>query len=97
MAIHNSCKWADLTLGVRLSFLPPLPLQVSVIMLQRLNNKIGFLPLGNILRNELGYSLVTKRRLFLLVWFFFLHNGLDNLGVELSLLHKLLHFDCLCK
>ena len=32
-----------------------------------------------------------------MVGFFFLHNALDNLTCQLTLLHKLLHFDSLCK
>ena len=47
VAIHPCRKRADLALGVRLSLLASLPLQVSVVELQRLDNKIGFLPSGN--------------------------------------------------
>ena len=90
-------KWADLALGVWLSLVSLVPLQVSVIKLQRLDNKIRFLPSGNSLGNELGYPLVTESRFSLLVWLFFLHNGLDNLGGELAVLVILLHFDSLCQ
>ena len=40
---------------MRLSFLSPLPLQMAVIELQRLYDKIRFLPSGDGLRYELGY------------------------------------------
>ena len=90
-------KWADLALGVWLSLVSLVPLQVSVIKLQRLDNKIRFLPSGNSLGNELGYPLVTESRFFLLIGLFLLHNGLDNLGSELAVLVKLLHFDSLCQ
>ena len=78
---------------MRLSFLPPLPLQVSVIKPQRLYDKIRFLPSGYGFRYELGYPLILKSRLLFLVWLILLHDALDNLVCELSLLHKLLHFD----
>ena len=88
---------ADFSPSVRLSFLPPLPLQVSVIKLQRLYDKIRFLPSGDGFWYELGYPLVLKGRLLFLVWLILLHDGLDNLVREFSLLHKLFHFDSLCK
>ena len=88
-------KQADLALGVRLSFVRFVPLQVSVVKLQRLDNKIRFLSFGNGFRNELGYPFITESRLFLLVWLFFLHNGLDNLVRQFSVLVKLFHFDSL--
>lgn len=47
VAIHPRRKGADLALGVRLSLLASLPLQVSVVELQRLDNKIRFLPSGD--------------------------------------------------
>ena len=90
-------KRADLALGVRLSFLSFVSLQVSVVKLQRFYNKIRFLSFWNRFRNEFGYPLVTESRLFPLIRFFFLHNALDNLACQLTLLHKLLHFDSLCK
>ena len=86
---------ADLALGVRLSFVRFVPLQVSVVKLQRFDNKIRFLSFGNGFRNELGYPFITENRLFLLVWLFFLHNGLDNLVRQFSVLVKLFHFDSL--
>lgn len=46
-AIHRPAKRADLALGVRLSLLASLPLQVSVVELQRLDDKIRFLPSGD--------------------------------------------------
>ena len=95
MAIH--CKQADLALGVWLSFTVFAPLQMAVIKLQRFHNKVRFLPSGNRLGDELGYPFITEGRLLPLVWFFLLHNGLDNLVRELIILHKLLHFDSLCK
>uniref|UniRef100_UPI003FF0C79C hypothetical protein n=1 Tax=Pseudoruminococcus massiliensis TaxID=2086583 RepID=UPI003FF0C79C len=58
-------KWADLALDVWLSLVSLVPLQVSVIKLQRLDNKIRFLPFWNSLGNELGYPLVTESRFFL--------------------------------
>lgn len=63
-----SRKQADLALGVRLSFVRFVPLQVSVVKLQRFDNKIRFLSFGNGFRNELGYPFITENRLFLLVW-----------------------------
>ena len=81
-------KQADLALGVRLSFVRFVPLQVSVVKLQRLDNKICFLSFGNGFRNELGYPFITESRLFLLVWLFFLHNGLDNLVRQFSVKNK---------
>ena len=40
---------------------------------------------------------LDDKELLPLVWFFLLHNGLNNLVRELIILHKLLHFDSLCK
>ena len=97
VAIHPYRKRADLALGVRLSLLASLPLQVSVVELQRLDNKIRFLPSGDGFRYELGYPFVLKGRLFFLVGLFLLHDALDNLVRELAVLHKLFHFDSLCK
>ena len=88
---------ADFSLGVRLSFLPPLLLQVSVIKLQRLDYKICLLSSGDSIWYELRYPLVLKRRFFFLVWLFLLHDGLDNLVCQFALLHELFHFDCLCQ
>ena len=88
---------ADFSPSVRLSFLPPLPLQVSVIKLQRLYDKIRFLPSGDGFRYELGYPLVLKGGLFFLVRLFLLHDALDNPIREFSLLHELFHLDSLCK
>ena len=79
MAIHLCRKRAYLTLGVRLSLLASLPLQVSVVELQRLDNKIRFLPSGDGFRYELGYPLVLKGGLLFLVRLFLLHDALDNL------------------
>lgn len=90
-------KRTDLALGVRLSFLSFVSLQVSVVKLQCLYNKIRFLSFWDRFGNEFGYPFITKSRLFPLIWFFFLHNALDNLVCELAVLHKLLHFDSLCK
>ena len=75
-------KWADLALGVWLSLVSLVPLQVSVIKLQRLDNKIRFLPSGNSLWNELGYPLVTESRFFLLVMLL-IHLGLNTLWLVL--------------
>ena len=47
VAIHPCRKRADFALGVRLSLLASLPLQVSVVELQRLDDKIRFLPSGD--------------------------------------------------
>ena len=71
-AIHR--KRAYLALGVQLSLLASLSLQVSVVKLQRLNNKVRLLSSGYGFRNELGYPFITESGLFLLVWLFFLHN-----------------------
>ena len=70
MAIHSN--GADLTSPsiVVISLVSLVPLQVSVIKLQRLDNKIRFLPSGNSLWNELGYPLVTESRFFLLIGLF---------------------------
>ena len=73
------------------------PLQVAVIKLQRLYDKIRFLPSGDGFRYELGYPLVLKGRLLFLVRLILLHDALDNLVRELSLLHELFHLDSLCK
>ena len=73
------------------------PLQVAVIKLQRLYDKIRFLPSGDGFWNELGYPLVLKGRLLFLVRLILLHDALDDLVRELSLLHELFHFDSLCK
>ena len=73
------------------------PLQMAVIKLQRLYDKIRFLPSGDGFRYELGYPLVLKGRLLFLVWLFLLHDALDNLIREFSLLHELFHLDSLCK
>ncbi len=73
---------ADFSPSVRLSFLPPLPLQVSVVELQRLYDKIRFLPSGDGFRYELGYPLVLKGRLLFLVRFILLHDALDNPSVS---------------
>ena len=54
------------------------PLQVAVVELQRLYDKIRFLPSGDGFRYELGYPLVLKGGLLFLVWFFLLHDALDN-------------------
>ena len=55
------------------------PLQVAVIKLQRLYDKIRFLPSGDGFRYELGYPLVLKGGLLFLVRLFLLHDALDNL------------------
>ena len=88
-------QWTDLALGVWLSFTVFAPLQVAVVELQRLDHKVGFLPFGDSLRDELGNPFITESGLFPLVWLFLLHDGLDNLICELSVLHKFLHFDSL--
>ena len=67
-------QWTDLALGVWLSFTVFAPLQVSVVELQRLDHKVGFLPFGDSLRDELGYPFITKSGLFPLVWLFLLHD-----------------------
>ena len=70
---------ADFSPSVRLSFLPPLPLQMAVVKLQRLYDKIRFLPSGDGFWYELGYPLVLKGGLLFLVRLFLLHDALDNL------------------
>ena len=52
-------QWTDLALGVWLSFTVFAPLQVAVVELQRLDHKIGFLPFGDSLGDELGYPFIT--------------------------------------
>ncbi len=51
---------AYLALGVQLSLLASLSLQVSVVKLQRLNNKVRLLSSGYGFRNELGYPFITE-------------------------------------
>ncbi len=63
-------------------FPAPGALQMAVVELQRLYDKIRFLPSGNGFRYELGYPLVLKGRLLFLVWLILLHDGLDNLVRE---------------
>jgi len=58
---------ADLALGVRLSFVRFVPLQVSVVKLQRLNNEIRLLSFGNGFRNELGYPFIWNYRTTVLI------------------------------
>ena len=51
---------------------------MAVVELQRLYDKIRFLPSGDGFRYELGYPLILKGGLLFLVRFFLLHDALDN-------------------
>ena len=49
---------------------------MAVVKLQRLYDKIRFLPSGDGFRYQLGYPLVLKGGLLFLVWLFLLHDAL---------------------